>query len=317
MKLRRITALLFILTFAAVAWFAFTRDSFTADFPAVNDNFTDLLPNITIKIGESMTLELVRIPPGSLKMGTARSIRDSIPLLDAPSDAFAKPSFHATVTKGYYIGKDNISTAEYAAFLNATDKSERSRCANLKPDNKFLQFENLEEVKALVDEPVDTASWPGAVAFCKWLSTLSAMEFRLPTEAEWELAARGNANAYDRVWAAKDGGNFQNPGPVAPNRMRGLATGYLGNWCSDRFDYFTPEAKTDPKGPGATRFGDSRVLRRPIHTICDRNGGYHADDGGIYGFRVVLSEDSVKKMMETPGLLPDGVTVAPSSTHDN
>ena len=93
------------------------RDTPKPNIRAVEDGLAGLPENITVTFNESITIELVRIPPGSFRMGTGWFILDNMPLIDSPSDVLAKPAFRATVSKGYYIGKDNINASQFAVFL--------------------------------------------------------------------------------------------------------------------------------------------------------------------------------------------------------
>lgn len=311
----------------------------TPEFPVIKDDSDDLPRHITVLIDNVMLIDLVRISPGSLKMGRDTVFEDYMPFnFNEDHSADSQPSFRATITKGYYIGKNNISVRQFADFLNTTEKTEREKYVIFKHDNsltglesQFLQFENGDKVSIIANEhhltdatvwgrahedmPVANVTWQGAVAFCEWLSRCSTLDFRLPTEAEWALAARGHANTYDylyewdttkRVFPTRIPG----PGPTTPDGIGGLATGYLGNWCSDYFDKFTPDAKKNPRGPTTqTKFGNSHVLRRPLLSIYNRYSGFAADNNGVYGFRVVLDEDSVRKYIEQPELLPNNVTI--------
>ncbi|MDR1492865.1 MAG: formylglycine-generating enzyme family protein [Planctomycetaceae bacterium] len=303
---------LFLVLFIVLKW----SYSSSTTFPILADTNSNLPSTITVNIeksGEVLKFEFVRIPPGSLKMGRNKDVFAYLPFVDV-QDGFAHPSFHATITKGYYIGKDNINTTQFSVFLNTLSKEERYQYANLETDNLYLQYKNEENIKIIGNdnEPVKTVSWLGSVAFCEWLSTISTMKFYLPTEAEWELAARGNGNIYDSVYNSflSKQGSFSPPGPVTPNGLQGLATGSLGNWVSDYAGYFTSEPKTDPKGANNAIEDNCHILKRPMHSIAGRSSNYLArKDNGIYGFRVVLNEDSVSKFIEHPELLPKNISI--------
>ena len=145
------------------------------------------------------------------------------------------------------------------------------------------------------DHPVVHVSWYDAVAFCAWSGT------RLPTEAEWERAARGGEEGYHFPWGdeREPGGQhrmnvFQGefPGhdtgadgwvgtcPVGtfPPNAFGLheTTGNVWEWCADRFapDYYRHSPDTDPTGPLA---GTSRVVR---------GGSYLCHDSYCWRYRV-------------------------------
>jgi iron(II)-dependent oxidoreductase len=162
-------------------------------------------------------------------------------------------------------------------------------------------------------------SYHDAVAFCAWLSERESREYRLPTEAEWEYAARGddgreypwgdappaergtyrcNLAVRARKGAIRDG--YRHAAPVmsytrwaSPGGCHDMA-GNLAEWCLDWYDaeYYRAEEADDPKGPAA---GRERVIR---------GGSWRSDERGVrsaaraacppdaalptIGFRVVL-----------------------------
>lgn len=115
-------------------------------------------------IGSPIHLELVRIPAGEFLMG-------SDPQLDQSAVANEQPQHRVNLAE-YYIGKYPITVAQYADFAGAVGRK-------------------VSEAPGRADHPVTEVSWDDAVAFCRWLSERSGRAFRLPSEAEWEKAARG------------------------------------------------------------------------------------------------------------------------------
>ena len=118
--------------------------------------------------------------------------------------------------------------------------------------------------------PVVGVNWYEADAFCKWLSAKTGQKYRLPTEAEWEKAARGTDG---RTWPWGDtfDSNFCNstecglhapsavgifPKGVSPYGCLDMA-GNVFEWCQDWFDG-KKSTKTNPKGP---KGGECRVVR--------------------------------------------------------
>jgi len=127
-------------------------------------------------------------------------------------------------------------------------------------------------------------SWNDASEFCKWVSQKSGFKFRLPTEAEWEFAARGGrfksqfrfsgSDNLDRVgWYNENSGSGTHP--VGKKSGNALAifdlSGNVWEWCNDIYGPYSGEVQTNPAGAGT---GNTRVIR----------GGGWFDPG--YGCRI-------------------------------
>jgi formylglycine-generating enzyme required for sulfatase activity len=113
---------------------------------------------------------------------------NDIPPHETPAHALALPA--------YRIGKYPVTNREYAAFL----KDDTRRDA---PDRK-AGWALRQPSKALLDHPVTGVSWDDARAYVAWLSTRTGRHYRLPSEAEWEKAARGTEGRrypWGDVWA--------------------------------------------------------------------------------------------------------------------
>jgi formylglycine-generating enzyme required for sulfatase activity len=114
--------------------------------------------------------EMIFIPAGKFLMGSS----DSDPL--ASQDE--KPQ-HTAYLPDYYIGKTEVTNAQYAAFIMATGRVTPLHWVDGKPP---IGKEN---------HPVGNVWFYDAVAYCDWLAEKTGKPYRLPTEAEWEKAARG------------------------------------------------------------------------------------------------------------------------------
>src|SRR5215472_3202002 len=128
------------------------------------------------------------------------------------------------------------------------------------------------------DQPVVAVSWFDAVKYCEWLSTGSGRRYRLPTEAEWERAARGGREGLVYPWGDEPpsewpdyvtrwGGEVRGPLLVGPGG--GSTTNPYGvynisenvhEWCADWFgrDYYAQSPEGNPRGPET---GDRRASR--------------------------------------------------------
>ena len=176
-----------------------------------------------------------RIPPGWFTMGTETGQEDEGPA-------------HRVFVDGFELGIFPVTRAEYAAFIVAT-KREFPR------DWSHPPF-------SAIDLPVVGVSWNDAAAYCAWRSSEEARAIRLPTEAEWEYAARGNQAGQfpwgDEIpaWIPNGGrGPLDGPWPVMlgePNRfgLYGIAAN-VHEWCADWHDkeYYKVSPERNPRGP--------------------------------------------------------------------
>ncbi len=136
--------------------------------------------------------ELVEIPPGPFLMGTSdEQIRAMLERYDWAREFKVKGWFdreqpqHEVILGSYEIGRYPVTNAEYAAFVAATGR---------RPPRHWQGDQPPEE---LVDHPVVHVTWEDAMAYVNWLQERTNQPYRLPTEAEWEKAARG---ADARLW---------------------------------------------------------------------------------------------------------------------
>lgn len=116
--------------------------------------------------------------------------------------------------------------------------------------------------------PVDSVSWYDCQEFIKKLNALTGKQFRLPTEAEWEYAARGGNKSLHTQYSGSDDidsvawydGKTHLVAKKSPNEL-GLydMSGNVWEWCNDRYegDYYAKSPSVDPQGPSA----GFRVLR--------------------------------------------------------
>lgn len=215
----------------------------------------------------------VRIPAGTFAMGSLEGQEDEAPVHTVGVDAFDMAVYPVT-------------RAEYAAFLAATRHPEPR-------DWHDAAFQPP-------DYPVVGVSWDDAVAYCGWRGGV-----RLPTEAEWERAARGGIDGERFPWGddipawIPEGGRgpLASPWPVTlgtPTRfgLFGIAAN-VHEWCADWHarDYYAVAPGSNPAGPAsgtrrASRGGSWRhavtISRTAARSKLDPSFRYTD-----YGFRVV------------------------------
>jgi formylglycine-generating enzyme required for sulfatase activity len=153
--------------------------------------------------------------------------------------------------------------------------------------------------------PVERVSWHDAQNFIKKLNVLTGKNYRLPTEAEWEYAARGGEktqnhrysgarNINDVAWYSGNSGNKTNEvGQLKPNEL-GIydMSGNVWEWCNDWFSSYSSTTETNPKGPET---GDGRVVRGgswfgyiDANRLTFRGFDDPSNSRSYIGFRIVL-----------------------------
>ncbi len=221
---------------------------------------------------------------------------------------------HRVELSGFAIGKTEVTNEQYAAFLNETGNREtdhvpyvlvgRSKSCGIGAiGGRFRALPRREKY------PVVTVSWEGAKAYCEWLSKKTGQRYRLPSEAEWECAARAGSSSYwpwGDEWSAERlncRGRTRNSGlkPVAsfaPNAW-GIYD-MLGNaweWVRDAFDslfyLYSPlrnpvllDAETWAPGIRGGSFRDGLEYCRPGYRA---NLWWWGDYDGV-GFRVARED---------------------------
>lgn len=158
--------------------------------------------------------------------------------------------------------------------------------------------------------PVESISWNDAQLFIMRLSQMTGYRFRLPTEAEWEYAARGGQKSKGNIyagaadvalcgWYCVNSNNHTHPvGQLQPNEL-GLydMSGNVWEWCSDWLGTYSAEPQTNPLGPkdGLNRVVRGGSISSPSYgcRVSDRSGQLPEYGYEFYGMRLVL--DSIKK----------------------
>ncbi len=275
----------------------------------------------SLALAPGVGLDLVRVPGGEFTMGNDGD--------DGEYDGREKPQHTATVGE-FDIGKTEVTVAQFRAFVEATDYKTTAETAGTAwawTGDEWADMDGADwrhplgpGSSAQDNEPVTQVSWDDAVAFCEWASKVTGRAVRLPTEAEWEKAARGTdgrrfpwgngapangmLNFADRNlsedWSDQsvdDGyeliapvGSF--PRGASPYGALDMA-GNVWEWTSSRhgpYPYRADDGRED------LSVADSRVVRgggfyNPVDLVrtVNRSWYYHDHRGGSIGFRVCLS----------------------------
>ncbi|MDR2668611.1 MAG: formylglycine-generating enzyme family protein [Desulfovibrio sp.] len=231
----------------------------------------------------SIGMEFVLIPAGSFMMGT-----DKTPDSDDDVDVGETPRHHVTVSKPFYLGKYVVTQEQWTAVMGNNPSEFKSR-----------------------NNPVEQVSWLDAQVFIKRLNAAEGHNrYRLPTEAEWEYAARaGTTSKYPfgddpdslglYTWYDGNSGKHAQPvGMLQPNAwglydMYGNVEEWVQDWYSE--NYYSNSPPSDPRGPSS---GIGRVVRGGgwcfpalYNTATYRNANRPSARFGFTGFRVALSPE--------------------------
>lgn len=260
----------------------------------------------TLRLPGDAPLDMAWIPPGTFNMGS--------PLSEAPRDADEGPQIEVTLSRGFWLGRTPVTIGQWKAVMGRdvrgqlrkvlTDDTLYDFAGRRQTVREFMHFSpEADPAEYLAGETADLpmylVSWNDAMDFCAKLNAREraagrlppGYSFSLPTEAQWEYAARAGATTatYAGPLFARDGltpvldgiawydansamgysgngfsVNGRNGGPhaVATKRPNGWGLyDMLGNvwqWCRDWYGPYAGGRATDPKGPET---GNERVNR--------------------------------------------------------
>ena len=255
-------------------------------------------PGLPTRVGEAALVDgiaMVRVPSGTFSMGLEKGPGDQRP----PRTVY---------TNRFYLDRTEVTNAAYHRFWTARDGGDRAHHTPASHGSKDGIGDWPERAGSQPDRPVVGVTWFDAVAYCKWRGG------RLPTEAEWEKAARGDESREPYPWnKGLDGsranyrdGNDGYDNTLAPvgSYPEGVSfygamdlVGNVWEWCAD---YYEPDAykvagTVNPTGPetgvyrvlrgGSWRTSANEVPNRLSITYRSWSDPQSATDG--WGFRCV------------------------------
>ena len=217
-----------------------------------------------------VTFNMILVEAGTFQMGSTTNSNE-------------QPVHSVTLTRDYYMGETEVTQELYQAVMGSNPSSGYG-----------------------TQSPVECVSWNDCQTFITKLNILTGSTFRLPTEAEWEFAARGGNKSQGYTYSGSNTINdvalyyyLASSSPVkylAPNEL-GIydMSGNVWEWCQDWYDasYYSSSPSTDPTGPTS---GSYRVLRgggfRSSATSCRVAYRSYSSPSNVdyeIGFRLALS----------------------------
>ena len=189
---------------------------------------------------QNLINNMVRVEGGTFTMGATSE--------QGSDDMDSEKPTHQVTLSSFSIGKYEVTQEEWEAVMG----------------NNPSFYKGFKQ-------PVERVSWNDCQAFIRKLNELTGRNFRLPTEAEWEFAARGGTKGIGYKYAGSDnlgsvawyagnrGSTPHNVGQKFPNEL-GLydMSGNVSEWCADWYGDYSSYAQTNPQGPSS---GSDRVQR--------------------------------------------------------
>jgi formylglycine-generating enzyme required for sulfatase activity len=194
-----------------------------------------------VPVAEGVSLRFVLIHPGTYLRGS--------PATEPGRDRDEGPAHEVTLTQGFYFGVHEVTQAQWSAVMGSNPAVFRRG-----PDAPR--------------RPVESVSWLDCQRFIARLNALGVGRFRLPTEAEWEYAARAGSTArfpwgddanesavHRHAWANSRSYAITHPVGEKPPNAWGLFDlhGNVWEWCSDWYGPYADGPQRDPTGPAAGR----------------------------------------------------------------
>ncbi len=195
---------------------------------------------------------MVLVEGGTFTMGNTEAMSDFL----IEQDSLSRNP-HEVKLDNYYICKYEVTQSQWKAFLSAD-----GRCLKEGDD----------------EAAIDQLSWEDAKAFADTLSSITGLAFSLPTEAQWEYAAKGGKKSEGYIYSGADDDptdvgwtsvdELSSAHAVGVKRANEIGlydmTGNVSEWCLDYYAPYTSDSQTNPAGPSE---GMDRVLRGGDFTI--------------------------------------------------
>ena len=246
-----------------------------AQQPVVQPTVTNS-DNISIPVKDGISIDMVRVEAGTFTMGATPEMKE-------PDDD-EKPTHQVTLANDYYIGKYEVTQALGQAVRGNNPS--------------YSKGNNL---------PVERVSWDDCQEFISKLNRITGKKFRLPTEAEWEYAARGgnksrgyqysgSSNLSDVAWYKDNSGSKTHTVGSRQANELGIydMSGNVWEWCQDCFGTYSNSSQVNPTGANSR---STRAIRGGCWYYsagcCSSSYRDYNTPGSRFdnlGFRLILSE---------------------------
>lgn len=232
--------------------------------------------SISIPVKDGINIEMIKVEAGTFMMGATKEVKEPYKI--------ELPAHEVLLTEDYYIGKYEVTQALWNVVMDSKYSTN---------DGDLL--------------PKNYVSWNDCQEFIEKLNKITGLKFRLPTEAEWEYAARGGKkskrylysgsnNVLDVAWY--DGNSSNKRHPVGTKQANELGIfdmgGNVSEWCQDLWGQYQNDSQINPLGSSA---GTKHVLRGGNYffdiRICYLSYRMFAESNykdALTGFRLALSE---------------------------
>lgn len=230
------------------------------------------VPSALSLSANGVSFNMILVESGTFQMGSTTNSNE-------------QPVHSVTLTNDYYMGETEVTQELWQAVMGSNPSSYTG-----------------------TQRPVECVSWNDCQSFITKLNSLTGLTFRLPTEAEWEFAARGGNQSQGYTYSGSNtignvacySGNYSSGHNVvkskSPNEL-GLydMSGNVYEWCQDWYgsSYYSSSPSTDPTGPAS---GSYRVLRggswsnnATLCRVAYRYNSTPSNTVNYYGFRLALS----------------------------
>lgn len=232
--------------------------------------------SISIPVKDGINIEMIKVEAGTFMMEATKEVKEPYKI--------ELPAHEVLLTEDYYIGKYEVTQALWNVVMDSKYSTN---------DGDLL--------------PKNYVSWNDCQEFIEKLNKITGLKFRLPTEAEWEYAARGGKkskrylysgsnNVLDVAWY--DGNSSNKRHPVGTKQANELGIfdmgGNVSEWCQDLWGQYQNDSQINPLGSsagtkhvirGGNYFFDIRICYLSYRMFAESN---YKDAFG--GFRLALSE---------------------------